>query len=51
MQVKNRMTYMTLEKKEIALNSFFNAQFSYLIWMLHSCKNDNKAKYLHEGCL
>ena len=42
--------YMTLEKKKIVMNSFFNAQFNYypLIWMLHSRKNDNKIKHLHE---
>ena len=44
--------YMTLEKKKIIMNSFFNAQFNYcpLIWMLHSRKN-NKIKQLHERCL
>ena len=42
--------YMTLEKKKIVMNSFFNAQFNHypLIWMLHSRKNDNKIKHLHE---
>ena len=45
--------YMTLEKKKIVMNSFFNAQFNYcpLIWMLHSRKNNNKIKHLHERCL
>ena len=45
--------YMNLEKKKIVMNSFFNAQFNYcpLIWMLHSRKNNNKIKYLHERCL
>ena len=45
--------YMTLEEKEIVMNSFFNAQFNYcpLIWMLHSRKNNNKIKHLHERCL
>ena len=35
------------------MNSFFNAQFNYcpLIWMLHSRKNNNKTKHLHERCL
>ena len=35
------------------MNSFFNAQFNYcpLIWMLHSRKNNNKIKHLHERCL
>ena len=34
-------------------NVFFNAQFNYcpLIWMLHSRKNKNKIKHLHERCL
>ena len=43
---------MTLEKKKIVMNSFFNAQFNYclLVWMLHSGKN-NKIKHLHERCL
>ena len=45
--------YMTLEKKKIVVNSFFNAQFNYcpLIWMLHRRKNNNKIKHLHERCL
>ena len=45
--------YMNLEKKKVVMNSFFNAQFNYcpLIWMLHSRKNNNKIKYLHERCL
>ena len=45
--------YMTLEKKKIVMNSFFDAQFNYcpLIWMLHSRKNNNKIKHLHERCL
>ena len=35
------------------MNSSFNPQFSYcrLIWMLHSRKNNNKIKHLHERCL
>ena len=35
------------------MNSFFNAQFNHchLIWMLHSHKNNNKIKHLHERCL
>ena len=35
------------------MNSFFNAQFNYcpLLWMLHSCCNNNKIKHLHETCL
>ena len=44
---------MTLEKKKIIMNSFLNAQFNYctLIWMLHSRKNNNNIKHLHERCL
>ena len=46
-------SYMTLEKKKIVMNSFFKAQFNYypFIWMLHSHKNNNKIKHLHERCL
>ena len=45
--------YITLEKKKIIMNSFFNAQFNHcpLIWMLHSRKNNNKIKHLDERCL
>ena len=45
--------YITLEKRKIVMNLFFNAQFNYcsLIWMLHSRKNNNKIKHLHEQCL
>ena len=45
--------YMSLEKKKLLLNSFFNAQFNYgpLIWMLRSRSNNNKIKHLHERCL
>ena len=43
----------TLHQKKIVMSSFFNAQFKYcpLIWMLHSHKNNNKIKHLHERCL
>ena len=43
-------SHMSLEKKKIVMNSSFNAQFNYclLIWMLHSRKNNNKIKHLHE---
>ena len=35
--------YMTLEKKKLVMNSFFNAQFNYSpLWMLHNRKNNNK---------
>ena len=45
--------YMSLEKKKLLMNSFFNAQFNYcpLIWMLHSRSNNNMIKQLHERCL
>ena len=44
---------MSLSKKKLLLNSFFNAQFNYcpLVWMLHSQSNNNKIKHLHERCL
>ena len=45
--------YMSVEKKKILMNSFFNAQFNYcpLIWMLHSRRNNNIIRNLHERCL
>ena len=45
--------YMTLEKKKLVMNYFFNARFNYspLIWMLHTRKNSIKINYLHERCL
>ena len=44
---------MNLQKRKVLMNAFFNTQFNYclLIWMLHSCQNNNKIKYLHERCL
>ena len=35
------------------MNSFFNAQFNYcpLVWMLHSRRNNNIIRNLHERCL
>ena len=44
--------YMSVEKKKILMNSFFNAQFNYcpLIWMLHSRRNNNIIRNLHKGC-
>ena len=40
--------YMSLEKKKLLMNFFFNAQFNYcpLIWMLHIRSNNNKTKNL-----
>ena len=45
--------YMSLEKKKLLMNSFFNALFNYcpFIWMLHSRSNNKKIKQLHERCL
>ena len=45
--------YMSVEKKKILMNSFFNAQFNYcsLVWMLHSHRNNNIIRNLHERCL
>ena len=42
--------YMSLSKKKILMNSFFNLQFSYcpLIWKFHSCIMNNKINWLHE---
>ena len=38
--------YMSLEKKKLLMNSFFNAQFNHctLIWMLLSQRHNNKTK-------
>ena len=45
--------YMSLSKKKILMNSFFNSQFSYcpLIWMFHSRIMNNKINRLHERCM
>ena len=45
--------YMSVERKKILMNSFFNAQFNYcpLTWMLHSRSNDNIIRDLCEQCL
>ena len=45
--------YMSADKKKILMKSFLNAQFNYcpLIWMLHSRRNKNIIKNLHEQCL
>ena len=44
--------YISVGKKKILMNSFFNAQFNYcpLIWMLHSRRNNNIIRNLHKGC-
>ena len=43
---------MNVEKKKILMNSFFNAQFNYCppVWMLHSSRNNNMIRNLHERC-
>ena len=45
--------YMSLSKKKILMNSFFNSQFGYcpLIWMFHSRIMNNKINRLHERCM
>ena len=45
--------YMSVEKKKILMNSFFNAQFNYYptVWMLHIRRNKNIIWNLHERCL
>ena len=45
--------YMTIEKRKLLINSFFNAQLNYcpLIWMLHIRCNNTKIKHLHKRCL
>ena len=51
--LKRATPYMSLGKKKLLMNSFFNAQFNYcaLIWMLHSRSNNTKIKHQHESCL
>ena len=46
-------SYMSVEKKKILMNSLFNAQFNYcpLVLMLHSRRNNNIIRNLHERCL
>ena len=45
--------YMSVEKKKILTNSFFNTQFNYcpFVWMLHNRRNNNIIRNLHERCL
>ena len=45
--------YMSLEKENLLMNSFLNAQFNYchLISMLYSRSNNSKTKYLHYRCV
>ena len=44
---------MSLSKKKILMNSFFNSQFSYcpLIWMFHSRIMKNQINRLHGRCM
>ena len=44
---------MSLSKNYSLMNAFFNSQFNNcpLIWMCHSCKNNNKINRLHVRCL
>ena len=46
-------SYMRLVKKKFHMNSFFAAQVSYclLIWLIDSCSNNKKVKWLHERYL
>ena len=45
--------YMDFNKKRLAVNAFFMAQFNYcpLIWMCHNRTYNNKINRLHERCL
>ena len=45
--------YFSVEKKKLLMNSFFNAQCNYCpqIWVLHSHRNNNIMRNLHERCL
>ena len=44
---------MDFNKKRLAVNAFFMAQFNYcpLIWMCHNRTCNNKINRLHERCL
>ena len=44
---------MTIDKREILLNSFITAQFNYcpLIWMCHGRTLNNKINRIHERAL
>ena len=47
----SKKSYIT--EKQNCQEIIFNAQFNYcsLIWVLHSRRNNNKIKHLHERCL
>ena len=44
---------MSLSKKCSLMNAFFKSQFHYgpLIWICHSCENNNKINIPHERCI
>ena len=44
---------ISLSKRCTLMNAFFKSQFNYcrLIWMCHSCEDNNKINRLHERCL
>ena len=44
---------MDLSKRRILLHALFISQFSYcpLVWMFHSCGENNKISQIHERCL
>ena len=46
-------SYISLPKKKLLLNSFFNAQFNCcpLVWIMHSRSNNNMIKHLNQRCL
>ena len=46
-------SYMSISKKRIIMNAFFNSQFSYcpLVWISHSRSNNYKLNRLDECCL
>ena len=47
------VSYMSLPKRKIRMNSFFSSAFNYcpLVWMCHSRKNNNRINRIHERCL
>ena len=47
------ITYMSIPKRKLLMNSFFMSQFNYcpLVWMCHSRLMNNKINRLHEKCL
>jgi len=45
--------YMSMEKKKMLINAFFDSQFNYspLIWMCHTKELNEKINRVHERCL